>query len=131
MAARTFVDERGTQWTVWAVHPTWAERRAQRDRRASGPDAETRTEIESALDERGIRGDRRSGRARRRGLGDSGPRVRIAADLTGGWLAFDGGGDRRRLSPIPEGWETMSDAELVLLSRKALAVAVRRARLTE
>jgi hypothetical protein len=131
MGARTFVDERGTEWTVWAVHPTWAERRAQRDRRASGSDGETRAETEQALSEHGIRGDRRSGRARRRGLTDSGPRVKIAAGLSGGWLAFDAGGDRRRLSPIPEGWESMSDSELALLSRKAPSVPVRRGRLIE
>jgi hypothetical protein len=43
-----------------------------------------------------------------------------------GWLSFDSGTDKRRLSPIPDGWQGLSDEELVqLLERADVASAVR------
>ncbi len=122
MPSRTFVDDHGVEWMVWAVAPSWVERRTGRDRR--GP-----TTLERAVFDH-LHPERRT-HSRRRGLSDSGPRVKISADLTGGWLAFEGRNERRRLTPIPEGWEGMSEAELAALSRKAVAVVVRRGRLIE
>lgn len=63
---------------VWAVYPTLVERR----RRASGPPA-------------GVR-------ERRRYVED---RLRVRAPLVSGWLTFESRGERRRLAPIPDGWE--------------------------
>jgi hypothetical protein len=65
---------------------------------------------------------------RRRGLADTGPRVKIPENLVGGWLAFEGAGERRRLSPIPARWEQASDAELIALLAKAAVVPSPRAR---
>ena len=41
-------------------------------------------------------------------------------DLARGWLSFESGNDRRRLAPIPSGWETVDDEELAALCRRAL-----------
>jgi hypothetical protein len=35
--------------------------------------------------------------------------------LRDGWLAFDAGQEMRRLAPIPDGWELMSDRQLLAL----------------
>jgi hypothetical protein len=42
-----------------------------------------------------------------------------------GWLAFDSGVETRRVAPIPENWETMSDSELAGVCERA-EVALRR-----
>lgn len=39
-------------------------------------------------------------------------KARLPGPFQRGWLSFDSGEERRRLSPIPEGWQTMSDASL-------------------
>ena len=39
--------------------------------------------------------------------------------LAQGWLAFQSGTARRRLSPIPDGWATRADGELVQLCHEA------------
>jgi hypothetical protein len=44
----------------------------------------------------------------------------VIAELGGGWLSFDSGTERRRLGPIPKGWEEMSAERLELLCRVAL-----------
>jgi hypothetical protein len=49
-----------------------------------------------------------------------------AASLKGtfqqGWLTFDSGTEKRRLSPIPDDWQRLTDAELMqLLSRAEVA----------
>ena len=124
MAARTFTDDHGTQWTALTVEPTWAERRAGPRRVVNLDDEEQR-----AFDDLGR--DRRSGGDRRRGYFDVVPRVRVSSVLAGGWIAFDGGGERRRLAPIPPDWEKASDAELRELLRKATRVSARRGRLIE
>lgn len=53
-------------------------------------------------------------------------RRHLAGPLSGGWLCFEGGGEKRRLHPIPEGWETASDGHLCDLVHHAEPV-VRRA----
>ena len=113
MPSRTFTDERGVEWVVLEVTPTWAERRAGPDRR-----------VENRGPTPG-RPERRTGGDRRRGLKDTGPRVKISTGLAGGWLAFEGGGERRRLTPIPAGWFDASSAELVRMLERAAVVAVR------
>jgi hypothetical protein len=47
--------------------------------------------------------------------------IRVPQTLEQGWLAFQCEAERRRITPIPAGWSTMSDAELVAL----LGVATR------
>ena len=34
-----------------------------------------------------------------------------------GWLCFDNGTHKKRLAPIPPGWEELSDAALLALAR--------------
>ena len=45
--------------------------------------------------------------------------LRVRPELAGGWLAFQCRGERRRLSPIPEAWTMLSEAELERLCRMA------------
>jgi hypothetical protein len=49
--------------------------------------------------------------------------VKLAPDLKGGWLAFEGGGERRRLSPVPPDWQRATEAELRRFLATALPVA--------
>ena len=42
-----------------------------------------------------------------------------------GWLTFESNTHRRRLAPIPAGWETVSEARLDLMCRVALVVSQR------
>src|SRR4051812_13607459 len=52
--------------------------------------------------------------------------VRLSATLRDGWLAFESDRDRRRLTPVPLGWDTMSDAELRALLRRSERVRPQR-----
>jgi len=47
--------------------------------------------------------------------------------LQGGWLVFQSAREKRRLVPIPPGWASMSDAQLLeLLGRSTYAGPPRR-----
>jgi len=89
MALREFVDERGRRWMVWDVFPTLTERRT----RNAGPPP-------------GVRERRRQPENR----------LRVSADMSGGWLAFEASdGERRRRAPIPQfgaGWFEASADQL-------------------
>jgi hypothetical protein len=43
-----------------------------------------------------------------------------------GWLCFEGGDQKRRLAPIPNGWEMQELAELEALCDRATHVTARR-----
>lgn len=93
MAYRTFVDPGGREWEVWDVFPRGImlaapERRLVGDRRSQPPPQEL-IERRTAL-----------------------RRVAVSPGLEKGWLAFRSGEERRRQCPIPEHWETMTDAQL-------------------
>ena len=98
MAVRAFRDRGGVQWTVWAVEPPYAERRSATDRRSGvdrrGPGPHVPPDVE-----------RRSGVERRK---VSHRRNTPIPGYELGWLCFEGGGQRRRLSPIPADWERCS-----------------------
>jgi hypothetical protein len=102
MAHRTFLDAAGIEWEVWEVHPTLTERRVVGDRRGlrrDSPDRRVAAEIRVALDQ----------------------------DLRRGWLAFKSRFERRRRTPIPEGWAQVSEDELCALLRQSrLSGPVRR-----
>ena len=119
MASRTFTDDRGVQWVVLAVSPAWAERRARKERRVKdiGP--------------KPGQPDRRKGGDRRRGLPERGPRTKIDPSLAGGWLVFEGAGERRRLSPAPSEWRDATEAELRQMLKQAKVVFNPRGRLIE
>jgi hypothetical protein len=107
---RSFRDETGTEWIVWAVRPQreterHLERRQHADRRTSAAPA---TIIERR---------RGGGAERRRQLAGRG----IVVHHPEGWLTFQTGTARRRLSPIPDGWDEGSDADLARLLASAEA----------
>ena len=112
MTSRRFTDALGVEWMVLHVKPALTERRSRKDRRVKnvGP--------------KPGQPDRRKGQDRRRGS-DTGPRVRLDPNLAPGWLAFEGGGERRRLTPVPSDWLTLSDQELRQLLAEAALVSRR------
>ena len=124
---RVFRDQAGVEWMVWAVRP--------------GGEMLSRPGVASARPaggtERRMQADRRVAPApepiveRRRTARRSSPPVQLPADriartmppaLVQGWLAFQSGTARRRLAPIPDGWATRPDEELVRLCREARPV---------
>ena len=94
MAHRRVQDEGGRWWDVWDTQPTIIDRRGGRERRTGSR----------------ARGDRRQ---------KSEPRVAVEPEFRKGWLAFQSGSEWRRLAPIPDGWETFSDSELLALVARA------------
>ena len=76
---------------MWDVHPTMTERRSAR-------------QPLSVVIERRKHGEQRAS------LPDA---------LRKGWLAFESRAERRRLAPIPNGWEEMPDARLEELLERA------------
>jgi hypothetical protein len=94
---RTFKDKQGKIWDVWQVHPSAAERRFVQRRVKD--------------EERSDAAERRSGEERR--VSEKGPggvtRATIAPEFTFGWLCFETGGEKRRLAPVPEGWDRADD----------------------
>jgi hypothetical protein len=117
MAHRTFTDRSGTHWDVWDVVPQWADRRAGSERR--------RLSVDEVPDPPVL--NQRAGDDRRRpDSSDRVPRVKIAGDFSGGWLAFESPGERRRLSPIPPQWEFAPEEELARWCANASAAPKRR-----
>ena len=92
---RSFIDQDGVQWQVWKTIPQSG---FSMDRRSSDRSSDS-AEVEH---------ERRSKQDRRRG------------DIRKGWLCFESTGERRRLFPIPEDWETCSTLDLEQLCRDAL-----------
>ncbi len=113
MSHRTFSDSNGVEWDVWAVVPQWADRRTGKHGRAGS--------VEEAVDSPVI--EQRRQPDRRQGQPGQVPRVRLTKGLDGGWIAFQSARERRRLSPIPAGWETLPDAELEGMCRRAAPAA--------
>ena len=107
MAHREFIDESGVEWTVFDVVPRADERRTGERRQAD--DAVSPPAADRRADER------------RTTVRTSRP-VRLSQP----WLCFEGGGERRRLQPVPEGWHLLSDAELIALMREARLAPRRR-----
>jgi hypothetical protein len=114
---RAFKDSSGVMWDVWDVVPVSAERRSASDRRVRQGFT-----VENEL----VVVDRRRGKDRRQ-LDTSGrARVRVNPGMGAGWLVFDTRGERRRLAPIPAGWETASEAQLEMMLHDARPSAKRR-----
>ena len=93
MGYRTFLDSSGKRWEVWLVTPAAAERRKV-DRRA-GPSGGAET-FEGFVDRRASK-DRRKSPFRRN--------VVVATEFSNGWLCFESEGEKRRLAPVPPGWD--------------------------
>ena len=98
MAHRTFTDSKRVTWDVWEVNPTSHERRS------------------GVVDHR----RQRRGTDRRQVLDTS--RVRVSGAYAQGWLAFESRHDKRRLAPLPEGWEELDELELGRLVERAAPV---------
>ena len=94
---RTFKDLQGRTWDVWRVHPSAAERRFV-DRRVNAEDPAGTVERRTGLERRG--GVRKS------------PRASVAQEFAYGWLCFETAGEKRRLAPVPEGWDRADDEAL-------------------
>lgn len=99
MGYRAFVDDVGMDWEAWDVLPRLTERRVEQGA-FSAPD---RRKVDSA-----------EGRARSMGM---------MAEYLAGWLCFQSLSEKRRLAPIPEGWETAPLVQLIGWLRKAIPVA--------
>lgn len=104
MPIRSFRTAEGVLWQVWNVVPglrDTTERRIGYDRRSpepifrySGP-------------------ERRNEHDRRR------PAPLLSQQLASGWLAFECPTEKRRLAPIPQHWDQLSEAELERLCQTA------------
>ena len=93
MSYRTFLDSSGKRWEVWLVTPAAAERRKVDRRAASSAGPET---FEGFADRRRTP-ERRKSAFRRN--------VTVASEYSNGWLCFESEGEKRRLAPVPEGWQ--------------------------
>jgi hypothetical protein len=107
MSYRTFLDSQGRRWEVWLVTPAAAERRRV-DRRASAKAGFEGTS------ERRLTPDRRRSPFRRS--------VTVATEYNNGWLCFESEGEKRRLVPVPEGWDEMGPDRLSSLLQAAKRV---------
>ena len=97
MSYRTFVDSEGRRWEVWLVTPAAAERR-RTDRRAAARGSTTAGEgTYDGVSERRLTPERRRNPFRRN--------LEVASEFSNGWLCFEGGGEKRRLAPVPDGWD--------------------------
>lgn len=94
MAHRRVRDEMGRWWDVWDTRPTIIDRRGGRERRS---------------------GSRAAGERRQK----SEARVLVEPEFRKGWLAFQSGTQWRRLAPIPDSWESLSDSDLLVLLQRA------------
>lgn len=99
MAHRQFKDAHGRTWDAWSVIPERAERRSAN----SEPDFDIEEE--------------------RRSREDPEFRVPLGERWTRGWIAFETKGEKRRLAPIPEAWDTLADGELAELCERAQLVS--------
>ncbi|HET6762773.1 MAG TPA: hypothetical protein VFH27_03850 [Longimicrobiaceae bacterium] len=109
MAIRSFDDEQGRAWRAWCVipgTPVRTERRTGTDRRSPDPVLAWREAERRAEEDR-----RRTHRL-------------VAPEYRKGWLAFESGGERRRMVPVPPGWDELPDAELAALCHRAEVIAV-------
>ena len=108
MAHREFLDAGGTQWTVWDVHPM----AAMAMLRSPSPFGD------GGVAPRGGRGGQGVQRA---------ANEYVEAALAAGWLCFESTSEKRRLAPIPSGWETLpTDSLTFLCGRAAPVVRARR-----
>ena len=95
MAQREFQDDKGRLWTVWEVRPERVERREGDERRKRPRGSPDRRQQRLLL-------------------------AVVGGDLARGWLAFETRGERRRYTPIPEGWEGAADADLRAMWNEAV-----------
>ena len=94
MAHRQIRDDADCVWDVWEVNPGAVARKVTEERRAQVAGSTPRKAMQ----------------------------IVVADDLREGWLAFQCETERRRISPVPLGWEAMTDDELLTLLARATPV---------
>jgi hypothetical protein len=108
MSYRTFVDRDGSYWQVWDSQPTKVERRVTAtDRRRPKLYAWHGVERRTVADRRMT----------------SQRRIILSEGYGAGWLTFESLNEKRRLTPIPNRWEELSQPELRTLCEKAKRIA--------
>jgi hypothetical protein len=105
MAYRTFADRRNIYWQAWDVRPERIERRTIERRKGRAGEW---TEPERRIT------DRRKLEQKR---------VVVDSGLGSGWLVFESKSEKRRVTPIPKDWESMSEAQLRYLCENAPVVS--------
>jgi hypothetical protein len=115
MSHRIFRAADGSEWQVWNVIPG-----AWRAGSWSGPEHRF---VERRSPEPVLRytGPERRQSDRR------GSSCLVSPELSRGWLTFQNGNERRRLTPIPRDWESLPDPELARLCDAAERVSGRSA----
>lgn len=109
MAYKVFNAPDGTRWEVWMVMPTSMERRRGEEFGRSSASGSSDSATMAGVTER-----RRS---------DTGPRTVVSPGFENGWLCFESkAGEKRRLVPVPDGWETASAEKLWMWCRAAAEV---------
>ncbi len=103
MKFRVFDDYLGQKWEVWQTNPTDAERRRAAERRS---DSDRRRGRRGDSTERRVSDDRRAQPA---------TRFPGIPQLENGWLCFEREGQRKRLAPVPEQWESADEMTLAAL----------------
>jgi hypothetical protein len=97
MAHREFTDSKRVTWVVWDVYPTLGDRRRSlEDRRRFLRETEERRTAFNA--------------------------TRLRPEYVNGWLAFESPVEKRRLAPVPEGWEQFDERDLERLCDAAVPV---------
>ena len=115
MSHKNFTDEDGVVWAVWDVVPSSTERRMSGRRLNRTPEQGRQIGLGSV--ERRRIGERR--------MMQTEPRARVALGLEKGWLVFESPTERRRLAPIPDGWDALPDEGLRALRDAATALPQR------
>jgi hypothetical protein len=97
MPYRAFDDSTGKEWQVWDIVPRLNERRS------GEPDRRVRTVVIPFADRR---------RDERRVATTTARRAVLRGSYAYGWLCFDNGQEKRRLTPIPDDWTTCDDERI-------------------
>jgi hypothetical protein len=106
MSLRLFRDHGGREWRVWDVTPYPA-----------APSVERRRQVRRREVAAHPAGERRAGGDRRRN------QTLLTPGLESGWLCFEGPSEKRRLTPIPAGWQNAPEADLERMLGKARLVS--------
>ena len=99
MAYREFTDRWGNEWRAWDVMPRTVERRSRPPQSGGAPE---------------IKEERR-----RQGENSGEVRLRMRPGWEHGWLSFESAAEKRRLAPLPQGWEDSTEEQLRELLAKA------------
>ena len=115
MSQRTFTDPSGVTWSVTVIVPQLTERRMFDRRSTSKTNVDFRAERRTVPERRHVRE----------------VRAPVREGFEQGWLVFDNGEEKRRLAPVPDGWDRMTPRELDALCARAKPTHQRWTRLVE